>query len=919
VSDRFVGREAQLRVVHEQLNNALASRPEPVLITGESGAGKTMFLTRLGDDAAALGCRVFRLDGESPTKPGPYGALAGAVAQWAKERPDAATSTLRLEVNSAVATTSRAEDRRLLIVDALCHFVEKVAARAPVLLAIDDVHLIDDDTADAALFLMRHLRQQRVMVAATWRTDVAVDNAVSEDLQRAVASGQLVAVTLGPFDGDELAALVESRAGIVPTAGFVESLSARTGGMPFFAAELADAMATHLALDHFVEDAPELPVPRRAATTVLHRVFTLGADARQVATVAALLGWIAVDRLPMLATVTALTEARTEDAFDRLVRARVLMPDGDGYRFTHGIVRDALLTDTHPARGRRLHRHIARVLADERRAGAARDIEEIGDHLRRGVAGHDPAAAALLTEAGDAVVFDAPARAVTWYREALVRLRPDHPDAALSQVRLSRALSLAGRHVEAEKVASAALATLPPGGPRSEALVFAAYSALATGQRERAAELLAEESAAGETATALSAALRAVVDGVDARPAPRSHLSRAALADGPADHDPTVLGMLAAAQAGAGDYEAAAAITRRLRTLPPSQSPDALVRATFHACLLSAAIFDPRDALRDVATIRPESPFAGWFSSAAAWAHLRLGHLDEAIGAGELARAAVDPSVGDLLLELTASALALAHLERGDVVKGEEVLTWANSIPMLTPGTGLRVVTARVHAGRDELERAVQEVQAAIVDEAARGRGDVLARLYAELVELALAAGDEGTARAANTRLHALPRSPSAVAVDMWCQLSDAMCTRTSESAVRAYHYALGHGFELDAARALALDGEIRRDADLLTSGHSALARLGAVARQRRVADQLRAIGSPAGRDRQRGPTLSATEVAVSELVAAGLTNRQVGARMSLSPKTIEVYLSRIYAKTGCRSRVELAVAVRDGRLRMPA
>ena len=107
-----------------------------------------------------------------------------------------------------------------------------------------------------------------------------------------------------------------------------------------------------------------------------------------------------------------MTDERAEDAFDRLVRARVLVPDGDSYRFTHAIVRDALLADTHPARRRRLHRLIARTLADERRAGADRDIEEIGDHLRRGVAGHDPAAAALLVEAGDAVrVRDArPAR-----------------------------------------------------------------------------------------------------------------------------------------------------------------------------------------------------------------------------------------------------------------------------------------------------------------------------------------------------------------------------------------------------------------------------------------------------------------------------------------------------------------------------
>ncbi len=191
--------------------------------------------------------------------------------------------------------------------------------------------------------------------------------------------------------------------------------------------------------------------------------------------------------------------------------------------------------------------------------------------------------------------------------------------------------------------------------------------------------------------------------------------------------------------------------------------------------------------------------------------------------------------------------------------------------------------------------------------------------LYAEIVELAVATDDRAEARAANARLQVLPRSRSAIAMNMRCLLSDALCRRTSDLAGAAYHYALRHGLELDAARALALDGEIRRDADLLTAAHGALARLGAVTRQRVVAGQLRAIGRRTGRDRDHGPTLSATEAAMSALVAEGLTNRQVGARMGLSPKTIEVYLSRIYAKSGCRSRVELAVAVRDGTLPIPA
>ena len=84
-----------------------------MLITGESGAGKSMFLAHLAGMAAASGFQVFRLDGESPTGAGGYRALAAAVAQWAEERPDAATATLALQVGSGAVTTLRPEDRRL--------------------------------------------------------------------------------------------------------------------------------------------------------------------------------------------------------------------------------------------------------------------------------------------------------------------------------------------------------------------------------------------------------------------------------------------------------------------------------------------------------------------------------------------------------------------------------------------------------------------------------------------------------------------------------------------------------------------------------------------------------------------------------------------------------------------------------------
>jgi DNA-binding NarL/FixJ family response regulator len=57
------------------------------------------------------------------------------------------------------------------------------------------------------------------------------------------------------------------------------------------------------------------------------------------------------------------------------------------------------------------------------------------------------------------------------------------------------------------------------------------------------------------------------------------------------------------------------------------------------------------------------------------------------------------------------------------------------------------------------------------------------------------------------------------------------------------------------------------------------------------------------------GEALSARERSTAELVAAGRSNKEVAAALFVSPKTVENNMSRIYAKLGVRSRMELALA----------
>ena len=70
------------------------------------------------------------------------------------------------------------------------------------------------------------------------------------------------------------------------------------------------------------------------------------------------------------------------------------------------------------------------------------------------------------------------------------------------------------------------------------------------------------------------------------------------------------------------------------------------------------------------------------------------------------------------------------------------------------------------------------------------------------------------------------------------------------------------------------------------------------------------------GRGGSRAPggeglsALSDREREVSSLVAEGLTNREIGARLFLSEKTIETHLTHVFQKLGLRSRAQLAALV---------
>ena len=116
-----------------------------------------------------------------------------------------------------------------------------------------------------------------------------------------------------------------------------------------------------------------------------------------------------------------------------------------------------------------------------------------------------------------------------------------------------------------------------------------------------------------------------------------------------------------------------------------------------------------------------------------------------------------------------------------------------------------------------------------------------------------------------------------------------------------------------ELACAAAAGGDRARAVAALESALAGYRRMGAVPDRDRALARMRALGVRRGsreahRDTDHGwASLTAAEIRIAALVREGLTNREIGIRLFVSPRTVQVHVSHILQKTGLRSRVEIA------------
>ncbi|NMO92764.1 LuxR family transcriptional regulator [Actinomycetospora sp. TBRC 11914] len=908
------GREDERREVRRLLDAARDSRAGVLGLRGSAGSGKTT----LCDDAidAATGMTVLVVCGTESERDLPLAALLALLRPLddrVDDLPDAPRAVARALLDG-VGTQDGADPFTL---GATCLALLAVAAeKEPVLVVVDDAQWVDEVSGHAMAFAFRRLARDAVAVVLACRDPQGADD------RPCPIPGSWSWTELGGLEPDQAVRLL---AGHDVTPDVATTLCTACGGNPLALLEVVRGLSAEQRTGAAALPDP-VPLGPRGTAAAGRRLAELAPGDLEALAVLAVAGEGELPDHARALAARGLDPTALEDAERRgVVRWEAGLP-----RFVHPLLRSAVVTQAGPQARRRAHAAWAGL--------EGVPVVRRAHHLAGATVGVSEEVAATLERAADVAVERGGVAAGV---DALVRaaqFSPEPTERARRRLRAAEAAYLAGRRDLAHELVTAVLAEEPDSG-------------VVAGLRDQA--------------LALDASLRVwTVEAGEAHLVVMPVIERLV---GPAPDLAALLGVqLVVAMWSTGQIRSGTGLARRVRELPIT---DPAIRhlADFACALFTLSAGDPgptRELLRrtDPAAHRDEllRRFPLYYTGLHHWWRLAdhgaagLREVDEQVAflrrrmattllphplmlradlrfeTGEVARARADLTEAIGLCEETGQGVLAGYAHamhgRAAALEGDEPLARgeAESALETARSSGLRPILLYAHHTLGLLELGLGRPEDAarhldLVRATAADLGSQHPKIvpwHADHVEALLGAGRHAEAAAVSAGLVAdAERCDSAWsrAVALGTEARVAPDDRADDLLAQAVDAQAG--MPLEQARTQLFLGEHRRrrgrvrDArEPLAAAAATFAGLGVVPWARRAEAELRAAGGRAAAP--AAPDLGALtdrELQICLAVADGASNKEVGAALFLSRKTVEYHLGNVFRKLGVTSRAQLA------------
>ncbi|WP_052720079.1 helix-turn-helix transcriptional regulator [Actinoplanes rectilineatus] len=895
----MIGRERELAELLRLLSTARDGTATTVVLRGEAGIGKSTLITALRREAARTGFQTLTGTGvQSETSIGMAGLHQ--LLHAAVDRVGGLPPQQRDALRSAFGIGPDVTPDRLLLSVAVLSLLEDIAAAAPLLLVLEDVHWMDEPTLGMLSFAARRLGPAPILLVASCRSD----------LPNPFEPLRMPELTLGRLPDDVATRLL---AEVNPALG--PELRARVldeaEGNPLAVVELGRGLAERGPSEP-AGLVSRLPLPERLETSFAAQVARLPEPTRDLLLLAA------ANTEPALGELAAAAGRRGLglDALAPAEQAGLISAVGDEIRFRHPLIRSAVYAAAGPALRTAAHRTLADSLADQPRAAWHRSAATTGVDERI-AADLDRAATTLMARG------DVGSAMRSWRRAA--ELSGDGEHRASRLARAAEAARQAGFNATAQDLAASAAQSSADPVVLARTGLTQNVLALTTGVIIRdpldLGSIARAAAAAGpspaETGVPLALLMNTAI--LCSAHAASDGVRRRVLADLDAVAPDADLPHTAAIRALLDPARHGQAALARLRDTPPPAHPlealslglgaepahDWVTAAGFHRSAVDRARADGQ--VGDLATA------AVTLGRALA----AQGRLSEALAVAEEGRRLAEDLDERLLIALADAVVAHLHAWRGDSAGLAAALDRSRSL-----GSSARIditLWQRWSAGLADLG-AGRHFNAyvhlgAVSDVAGLG-------LFA-IADLAEAACRGGYAEQFGERLAAARRfagSFDSPLVRMLLLRAEALLTEDEGLFTAALEVPGAGDYPLQVARTRLVYGEwLRRQRRIgaartaLNGASAAFRAAGAQPWADRAESELAAAGVAATAPAEL-PTavLTTQELQIARLAARGLTNKEIADQLFLSHRTVGTHLYRIYPKLGITGRTALREAIAD-------